>query len=71
MLSLYEHAREELAHDLQREMARSRRLAYLPQYRLSRSWRVAGKFIQFTHTSSSSKFDASRRSSFTLGVSNG
>jgi hypothetical protein len=38
---LYEKAREEHYHDLQREMAEKRRLSHLPRHRLSR--RVAGK----------------------------
>ena len=43
MMYLYEKAREEQYHDLQREMAKNRSLAHLPQSRLSRSRRVAGK----------------------------
>jgi len=40
---LYEKAREEHYHDLQREMAENRSLSHLPRHRLSRSRRVAGK----------------------------
>ena len=40
---LYEKAREEHCHDLQREMAKNRLLAHRPRYRLSKSRRVAGK----------------------------
>jgi len=40
---LYEKAREEHYHDLQREMAENRLLAHLPRHRLSRSRRIAGK----------------------------
>jgi len=40
---LYEKAREEHYHDLQREMAKNRLLAHLPQHRLSRGRRVTGK----------------------------
>jgi hypothetical protein len=40
---LYEKAREEHYHDLQREMAENRLLAHLPRHRLSRSRHVAGK----------------------------
>ena len=43
MMYLYEKAREEHYHDLQREMAKNRGLAHLPRYRLSRSRRVVGK----------------------------
>jgi hypothetical protein len=43
MMYLYEKAREEHYHDLQREMAKNRRLAHRPRSRLSRSRRVAGK----------------------------
>ena len=43
MMYLYEKAREEQYHDLQREMAKNRRLAHRPRSRLSRSRRVAGK----------------------------
>ena len=39
---LYEKAREEQYHDLQREMAKNRRLAHC-RSRLSRSRRVVGK----------------------------
>jgi hypothetical protein len=42
-MSLYEKAREEHYHDLQREMAENQRLSHLPRHRLSRSRRVAGK----------------------------
>jgi hypothetical protein len=42
-MSLYEKAREEHYHDLQREMTENRRLSHLPRHRLSRSRRVAGK----------------------------
>lgn len=41
MMYLYEKAREEHYHDLQREMATNWRLAHRPRSRLSR--RVAGK----------------------------
>jgi hypothetical protein len=41
---LCEKAREEQYHDLQREMAKNRRLAHQPRSRLSRSRRLAGKF---------------------------
>jgi hypothetical protein len=43
MMYLYEKARAEHYHDLQREMAKNRRLAHQPRSRLSRSRRVAGK----------------------------
>ena len=43
MMYLYEKAREEEYHDLQREMAKNGRLAHLPRSRLSRSRRVVGK----------------------------
>ena len=43
MMYLYEKAREEHYHDLQRAMAKNWRLAHLPRSRLSRSRRVAGK----------------------------
>lgn len=42
-LYLYEKAREEHYHDLQREMAKNRMLSHLPQHRLSSSRQVAGK----------------------------
>ena len=43
MMYLYEKAREEHYHDLQRAMAKNWRLAHLPRSRLSRSRRVVGK----------------------------